>query len=439
MKRKVDILHVLPHAGGGVGTVLMALLAADTAADAPYRHRIAALEYLHDAIKRHCTDRGIGWIDEIAGIRHKDLCSLCDDADIVLVHWWNHPLLMRLLFHGLPATRLILWSHVNGFHPPQAFFSELFELPDRFVFSSSVSLTAPAVLALSDRFKSRLRVVRSCGGIPAGSACLPSKPRRFQAGYIGTVESMKMHPDFLTMCADAVLPTPVVVAGGPAHEALREKAEAMMLADFFEILGPVADPATIFRRLHAFAYPLNPRHYGTGEQVLIEAMAFGAVPVVLANPPESALIRDGRTGLVAEDTAAFSAALRMLADNAAERDKLAAEGHRFVMEECGTEHSSRAFHALFEETLALPKQPRKLQLKPVEGVYFGSPLHLFLASLGDTEERRCFDAARWHGEFNGLPGAFASKTRGTSFHYRDMLGEDAELASLCDALVSWRN
>ncbi|MBN1381292.1 MAG: glycosyltransferase family 4 protein [Deltaproteobacteria bacterium] len=436
MKRKTNILHLLPHAGGGVGAVLRAVLAAESEKESPYRHVVASLDYLNDVTQKHFNIHGISWTDEVAVKRRDELSALLDQADIVLAHWWNHPLIMRLLFEGLPATRLIIWSHVNGYYPPQAFFPELFELPERFVFTSKVSMTVPAVQELSDDLKSRLRVIRSCAGIPSGSESLCPKSDPFRAGYIGTVEPVKMHADFLSMCANANMPTPVVVAGGPDHEDLRRQAQAMNLAGCFHILGPVKDASRIFRLLHAFAYPLSPRHYGTGEQVLIEAMAFGAVPVVLANPPEKALIRHGQTGLVADNAADFSAKLRMLMENPAERETLAAGGRRFVMEECGIEHSIKAFHALFEETLSLSKQPRKLKLQPADGVNSGSPLHLFLASLGNAEERRGFEKALQRNDSSEFPIDFASKTRGTSFHYLAMLGDDPGLKHLCNA-VGW--
>jgi hypothetical protein len=159
----------------------------------------------------------------------------------------------------------------------------------------------------------------------------------------------------------------------------------------------------------------------------------------LSNPPEEALISHGETGLIAKSTADFSEALRMLMENPAERNRIADGGHRFVMEECGIEHSIGAFHALFEETLSLPKQPRKLQLQPINGVKPGSPLHLFLASLGETEERQIFEKALHHNQVDRFPEDFASKTRGTPFHYLGMLENDPELETLCNAIMMNRN
>jgi L-malate glycosyltransferase len=435
MKKQYNILHILPHAGGGVGTVMRAILAAEAVTESPYKHTVASLEYLNDATKTHCAKYGISWIDEIATNRKAEVPALLKAADIVLAHWWNHPFIMQFLFQGLPPTRLIMWSHVNGFFAPQSFFPALFDVPDRFVFTSKTSFTAPAIQLLPEQDRGKLRVIRSCSGIPEGAENIFEKLNPFQAGYIGTVESVKMHSDFLIMCANAGIPSPCIVAGGPAHEELRKKAAALNLSSHFNILGPVTDPKAIYRQLHAFAYPLSPRHYGTGEQVVIEAMAYGAVPVVLSNPPEEALIIHGETGLIAKSAADFSAALRMLMDNPDERKRIADGGHRFVMEECGIEHSIRAFHALFEETLSFPKQPRKLQLPLIHGVKYSRPLHLFLASLGETKERQIFEKALHHDHVDFFPEDFQSRTRGTPFHYLNMLGNDSELESLCKAVV----
>ena len=434
MKAKVIILHILPHAGGGVGSVVRALLTAETSADSPYRHKVASLEYLNDRTKIHFNERGIPWIDEAAFKHQSDLGELLAEADIVLAHWWNHPFMMKFLCQDLPPMRLVMWSHVNGYYPPQAFFPTLFDLPDLFAFTSKTSLTAPTIDRLPDRTRAKLRVIRSSCGIPEGSETLPKKENPFQAGYVGTVESVKMHADFLSLCAAADLPTPCIVAGGPAHEELRRKASTLNLTSRFTILGPVSDPQTIYRKLHAFAYPMSPRHYGTGEQVLIEAMAYGAVPVVLSNHPEKALIRHGETGLITETAADFSAALRMLMENPDERRRLAEGGHRFVTDECGIEHSIKAFHNFFAEAQSLPKAPRKLQLPSINSVTSGSPLHLFLASLGDTEERRLFENALHHGRLEYMPGDFTSGTRGTPFHYFSLLGDDSRLEALCDAV-----
>jgi glycosyltransferase involved in cell wall biosynthesis len=432
MARRPVILHVIPHAGGGVGAVLRAILAAESDPPGPHRHAVASLEYLNDATKAHCERYGIPWVDEAASAGRMQLSRLQRAADIVFVHWWNHPLMMRHLVDGLPPVRLLVWSHVNGLFPPQSFFPALFELPERFVFTSPASLSSTVVQQLPDRTRARLSVVRSFAGIPAGSRVPCEKSGPFRVGYVGTVEPIKMHPEFLRLCAEAELPAPCVVAGGPAHAELRQQAADAGLGSRFHILGPVADPGPIYRGLHAFAYPLSPRHYGTAENVLVEAMANGAVPVVLSNPPERAIVRHGETGLVVESVDEFPGALRRLLNAPEERDRLARGGHRWVQEHCGIAHAVEAFRSLFADLLGRPKRPRRMTLPQLAGVKSGSPLHLFLSSLGSDADRQPFESALRCNRFDATAPEYLSRTRGTPFHYRHMLGGDPALASLCD-------
>lgn len=423
------ILHVLPHAGGGVGTVLRALITAEVfSANGRCTHRVATLEHLN--IKtRECLDTlGVEYMDCAA---NPALHAWVVEADVVLVHWWNHPLLMHLLAEGLPASRVVLWSHVNGYAVPQAFIPELFDAVDIAVLATEASLEAPVVRSLSPEARAKIRVVRSCAGIPPGATIPPRNGDSFRFGYLGTVESSKMHQDFLSYCAGAGLSSPCLVAGGSEHARLQEQAQQASLADQFQILGPVADPYQFLRTLHALAYPLTPEHYGTGEQVLIEAMAFGVVPVVLDNPPERALVQHNETGFVAKDGAEFSAYLLQLAEDPQCCRTMAANGHAFVMEHCAIERSLDAFQVIFEEAAGLAKTEHRLILAPHDGVCQESPFHLFLASCGNDEER-AIALAMACGEYEGqVPPCFAFSTRGSPAHYLRMLGADSALERLC--------
>ena len=108
MGQNVAVLHLLPHSGGGAGTVLRALLEAELMEGASPIPSIASLERLNETTRCHFNGLGIPWVDCIAmkGGFEK-LPPLVKRADIVLVHWWNHPLLMHLLFQGMPPSRLV--------------------------------------------------------------------------------------------------------------------------------------------------------------------------------------------------------------------------------------------------------------------------------------------------------------------------------------------
>lgn len=71
-----------------------------------------------------------------------------------------------------------------------------------------------------------------------------------------------------------------------------------------------------------FAYPLNPNHYGTAEQVLQEAMAAGIVPLVMNNPAEKFLVKHNKTGLISENIEDFNKNLTILFENPELRKQL---------------------------------------------------------------------------------------------------------------------
>ena len=94
MKKKTQVLHLLPHCGGGVGTVLRALLEAELKQNLPVVSSIACLELLNETTRCHCNRLGIAWSDCIAVRKDPEILdALVKTADIVLIHWWNHPLL----------------------------------------------------------------------------------------------------------------------------------------------------------------------------------------------------------------------------------------------------------------------------------------------------------------------------------------------------------
>jgi glycosyltransferase involved in cell wall biosynthesis len=53
--------------------------------------------------------------------------------------------------------------------------------------------------------------------------------------------------------------------------------------------------------MDVFGYPLRPDHYGTCEQALGEAMCAGVVPVVINNPCERMIVKEGVTGFLCKN------------------------------------------------------------------------------------------------------------------------------------------
>jgi len=444
----LDVLHLAPHYGGGVGTVVRALIR-ESGRQRGYRHRVASLEPVGAPMRQWAAEYGIECTDDL---HHRDdlLGRLLAGADLVHLHWWQHPLLNALMHRpDLPGFRCLLWSHVNGHHAPQNFPTGLADYPDMLVLASAWSLHAPA-LAVRGR-QGPLPVIHSSAGVPAMPPRRMRGDGQFRIGYVGTVDPIKMHPEFVPLCLRADIPNArFVVAGGPEHRALRDAVLALGVADRFEILGSVDDVPALMATLDVFGYPLNPQHYGTGEQVLIEAMAAGVVPVVLDGSSERYTVEHGVSGLVCADAGAYPDALRRLAQDRSLRKRLSLQARQSVAGRFSIEDVVGSWHRLYRDTSARPATRRclpgraaatresryspavELLLDAVDGTPVADLLPVFLHDVPSRDDDALRAAAA------ALPVGFFSATRGTPFHYRQFFPDDPDLAALCRCLGRFR-
>ena len=118
--------------------------------------------------------------------------------------------------------------------------------------------------------------------------------------------------------------------------------------------GETAEPAAALSEADIFFYPLQPDHYGTAENALIEAMSLGLTPVVLNNPAEMAIVRDGETGFVAQSTEECVSLLQMLLLLPELREKISRNVIRYVAETRTPAHSALDFMILWLGLLSEP-------------------------------------------------------------------------------------
>lgn len=430
------ILHLTPHLGGGVGRVLLNYLG--RIVDGEHRLVICCLDSANDGARRRASDMGLElhdrqWWNRAALDRRLGEC------DLLVVHWWNHPLLYSWLVRDFrrPA-RVMLWSHVAGFHAPQIITEELAAWPDLFVVANPKSFQVQALA--SPEIGDRQRLIFSCAGLEHVAGAAPRPHQGFRVGYLGTVDYVKLHPGFLSMSLAAGLEgAKFPVAGGPKEAELAREAAALGAGEIFDFLGPIKDVANFLSSLDVFGYPLNPTHYGTGEQALIEAQAAGAPPVVLAGGAEEYVVEDGRTGLVAADEAEYSRHLRLLWSDVDLRRRLSAQAAERARQRFSLDHTVQSFEDLYRELIQKPKRPRTWSgLAPDEGAAL-SPFEVFCLSQG-----RELGAAYARAEAGGPvertallerlnDGAWA-ETRGSAFHYHSFFPDDIRLTRLLGIL-----
>jgi hypothetical protein len=350
----MKIVHITPHLGGGVGKAHAAMCEAD--AEAAERHYVL-LEEPRD--HRHVDAiRGAGASVTLVPDA-EPLNDLMANADIVQLEWWNHPLMCGLLASSpLPAMRSVIWSHVSGVNAP-FIPAGLVETANRFVFTSACSRFAPNLSALAaGGGRERTGVINS-GFCHAGSG-IGATPNREKCGisYLGTVEFTKMSPAMMEV-VDRLEKDDVVVdlwgdvdAGSPVHNAIA----AMKHPERIQLRGYSKDPLAALSQTSIFAYLLQPFHFGTAENALVEAMSLGCAPLVFANPCELEIVRDGETGLVAKSTDHAVELLNWMLDRPDEVRRMGDNARAEVRNLKTPDRSIAAFRALWQAEMLQPKR-----------------------------------------------------------------------------------
>lgn len=417
-----ELLHITAHLGGGVGKVLSRLVECSSRNKDGFRHVIACLEKPEkDGFPRHVEAHGG---ELLICPSRVELERRIAAADIVQVEWWHHPVVAGWLCSGnLPPMRLVVWSHVSGLPPPvipPAFVTT----PHRFLFSSPCSLEHPDLAALPARVLSRAASVFSSGGFDD----LPPPPRRchdqpLRIGYVGTLNFAKLHPHFIDYLAAVRNPDfRLCLVGDPTTaNTLKAQAAAVGLADRIVLRGYQSDIATELANLDVLAYLLNPLHYGTTENALLEAMAMGVIPVTLDNPAECKLIRHGKTGLLVDSPNSFAVAIDRLANSPDERSRLSAAAESEVRRRFAVGRTADALRVHYDEILDEAKRP--YDFRPVFG---DSPAEWFRSSQGN-ERWRFLDSGEV--TLDGDPPHFLfENTKSSAIHFSDTYPNDRLLA-----------
>jgi L-malate glycosyltransferase len=420
----INILHITPHFGGGIGTVLFSLIP-ELQKIPNYHHEIVSLEYANSKAKEWSFQNGVTIYEEVSPtdvLLHQKM----QNVDIVHLHFWNHPLLYHLLhsFAGKRA-RVIIWSHVNGHHAPYLFNDYILEFPLFFVSSTPYSSTQKNIIQKEIQWKKEhYRCVHSCSGINEYDRIIPVEHEKFNVGYIGTVDYSKMHHNFLDICDKIKVPDAhFIVVGGDSQEEIYNEALKKKIGDKFSFTGKVDDIKDYLASFDIFFYPLNRKNYGTGEQVLIEAMSAGMPQVVFADGPEEFVVQDNITGFVVNDEEDFVAAVEKLYKDKILLKKMSFASKRYAKEKFTIDKSVAAWTSIYHE--ALEKDKKRCNFKQLKEKDLA--LSLFLLALGDCDAADIYRKMLNHFpspsptylkvQYKQQDPVFHGKTKGSVKHY----------------------
>jgi L-malate glycosyltransferase len=385
----VKVLHITAHLGGGVGRVIGNIALFRKRVYSDIEDIIVCLEPPHNRqLISKLQEAGV--IVEISPDK-EILDELINIADIVQLEWWHHPLLEQWMFtKGFLNSRIVVWSHTSGLHYP-AIPASLIFFPHLFLFTSHISQSHYNHITSNN-----VNVVHSSGGfedIPIFQRDFSN--RRLVFGYIGTMNPAKLHPCINHFIASVDIPNFSVEFYGDPHpyfELGTKFNDNLEISGKINIRGYTDNLLAVMQKMDVLIYILNPTHYGTTENGLLEAMACGVVPIVLNNPIESSIVKDGETGFIVDSPASFAHAIKKLQDFPQLRQKLSESAISDVRARYSIEITERQLMEHYYHLLEIPKQRFDMSylLGSTPWEWFSSCLgdYKFLFSLEDADSLR---------------------------------------------------
>jgi len=344
----MNILHISPHYGGGVGSVVIDLISSLQASYQAH-NSVISIDTSKTNYSSLFKSLGINYYDGLF-FTYTAYSYLIFSADIVIIHYWNHPLLAYFLAtFDFPSCNIVFWSHTSGLFEPNIIPRFLFKPGVRVVFSSSVSFSIFSDINLPVPTNvSSIHSVRNLDDF-----ALSFHQRTYTSGsrliYIGTVSRQKMHhqaSDIFKALAAHSFQIDIIgsIDDKELYEELNHISEITFHGHQLNILDHLLDS-------DIFIYPLNNRHYGTGEQVILEAMATGLPIVCFNNPAESVIINHLSNGILACSASEFVNNVLTISSDCALLSKLGTNAHNDVVSRFSINNVSRDFYSLFETML----------------------------------------------------------------------------------------
>jgi len=435
---KTKILHITSHLGGGVGRALSSIVTYENEYHPEYIHKVLLL----DKPEKHqfvniCKNGGVEVILNSDG---SDIAAEMSNADIVVIHWWHHPVMAKFLCEFPPVkVRIVLWSHVNGCNYP-CLPNSFVSLPQKTFFTSPFSYENP-FWSEQERLliKKSATVVYGLGKLDFYNRVERSRNLdKFVIGYVGTLNNSKLHPDFVDYCRAVLQKVPsayFVMVGDSQHSNdILEKAKKYGIEDKFIFTGYSNQIVSELSNFDVFAYPLNPKHFGTTENALLEAMAFGLPVVALNHNAEKYIIKNHeKAGFLADSIEDYADCIKYLFDHPSEREQIGKNAKEYVINNYTFNQNVEVMRNELQKISNVPK--RVFNFKKVFGY---KPSDWFLSCLGEDEQvfRDSLDnelmkdkeqKEQIEGKIRNCSPILREKTKSSIKHFANTFSEDENL------------
>jgi len=429
----MNILHITAHLGGGIGQAVSALVQEEK----KHTHRIMTLEPLIKTMSAGlCRAAGAEVIEQP---RRDALVQELRRSDLVILHWWDHPLMAAALadFPSVPV-RCVLWCHISGCDYPVLPFALL----DK---AQHVFFTTPYSYENREWSEDQREQIWAKSSVVYGSGLLQAKSVKTdyrlrqggaRIGYAGTFARSKMNDGFVSACRlilDSRPDSQFLLAGDPeAGVWIAEQAEAMGIAEHIHFLGYLHDMNEFWEQIDIFGYPLNPQHFGTTENVVLEALAAGLPVVLLRQAAEAYILSDPSAGVLADGLSGYAEEIASLCGDEERRRRLGKNAVQYVRGKYAYSQIVKQFQREAERLSGCEKRVAAFQdvlgSTPIQWLLHGmpsdlrAPLEEILNGGCTREEERAF--------WRKCPYILKEHSKSSIPHFLRTFPEDRALQSL---------
>jgi glycosyltransferase involved in cell wall biosynthesis len=413
----MKIVHITPHLGTGIGSAYSGITRA-----------VEVFECFHIIVLLESPEKKL-FVERVRkngcnifeNLTEEEIVTLLQNADIVQINWWHHPLMAKFLYYfpDIPV-RLVCWVHVSGCTYPYLRADFLREFEQVF-FTTPFSYENNEVAEWIQKYGcDKTAVIYGMSDVSRFFDVKQESHEDFRIGYIGTFDFNKLHPDFVKYCAavsEMASNIKFVMIGDMSNKnVILQQATRYGITERFEFRGFCEDVGKEFSQLDCVGYLLNPYHFGATENVILETMAAG-VPIILMNQnTEKYIVENNQSGFLINNPDEYCAVIKLLYQNPNERKWIAKNARARIEKNYSTRDNTKRLHSLYEKIMQHPKQTKNFR-----NIFGKNPLDWFLHFV--EKERAIFT----ENKFDKLPEIFKGNSKSSIKQFAKYFPEDKNL------------
>ena len=332
------ILHITPHLGGGVGKAITTLILNDK----KNSHKVLCLEKpktkkFYNIIKSKTKITSL----------EKEILKQIKRCDIIQIEYWPHPILLKILSTiNILDKKIVFWCHFSGLGHPK-FHKKLVGSGLQLILTTDVT---------NDIIKKKFPVISSASVLKKSKSKSPLKKEN-NFFYIGSLHKFKVHNDFLNIIVKNIeqLKTFNIYGENELIRIYRKKITRNSLKKKIFFHGFQRDVKKVYNKYRYLLYLLKKNHYGSAENVLIESMGEGVIPIVLNNNVEKKIIKNNYNGYILQNTKDLKNLLFNINTNKSHYLKISKNCKNFANNNFSVNKMVKKFEIIYRKLKKTPK------------------------------------------------------------------------------------